>query len=136
MAWLLDVNLIVACIWSSHRQHQAANRWLEGCERFATCAIAEMGFLRVSMSAAYGASYTEARAALEDLVKMPAHHFIKDATTASRLPAGLTSRHDVTDAHLVTLARQHRLRLATLDDDLAAKPWARGIVIDPLAAVR
>ncbi len=42
-----------------------------------------MGFLRVSMSAAYGASYTEARAALEDIVGMPANRFIKDATTAS-----------------------------------------------------
>jgi predicted nucleic acid-binding protein len=100
--------------------------------RAATCAVSETGFLRVSMSAAYGASYSEARAALEDLVKIPTHLFLEDATTAACLPANLGSRHDITDAHLVTLASRHGLRLTTLDEELCRKEWAQGIAVNPL----
>ena len=39
---------------------------------------------------------------------------------------------DTTDAHLVTLARRHGLKLATLDEILITKPWAVGIAENPL----
>jgi predicted nucleic acid-binding protein len=39
---------------------------------------------------------------------------------------------DTTDAHLVTLAKRHGLKLATLDDGLIGKPWAAGIAENPL----
>ena len=40
----------------------------------------------------------------------------------------------MTDAYLVTLARahKHKLKLATLDDTLCGKPWAKGIAENPL----
>ncbi len=50
---------------------------------------------------------------------------------AARLPA-LTSHAHVTDAYFVELARAHRLKLATLDDELYKKPWAIGIAENPL----
>jgi hypothetical protein len=46
---------------------------------------------------------------------------------------GVSSHADVTDAYLVTLAKTHGLRLATLDQILCAKPWARGVAENPLA---
>ena len=39
---------------------------------------------------------------------------------------------DTTDAHLVTLAKRHGLKLATLDATLIAKPWAAGIAENSL----
>jgi predicted nucleic acid-binding protein len=39
---------------------------------------------------------------------------------------------DTTDAHLVTLAKRHGLKLATLDGMLIAKPWAAGVAESPL----
>ena len=39
---------------------------------------------------------------------------------------------DTTDAHLVTLAKRHGLKLATLDEALLAKPWAAGVAENPL----
>ena len=39
---------------------------------------------------------------------------------------------DTTDAHLVTLAKRHGLKLATLDGTLIAKPWAVGVAENPL----
>jgi len=62
-----------------------------------------MGFLRVSMSPAFGASFADATAALEAIVGIHGHRFLRDGTRARSLPA-VTSSKDVTDAHLVRLA--------------------------------
>jgi predicted nucleic acid-binding protein len=50
---------------------------------------------------------------------------------AALLPV-LSSYKDTTDAHLVTLAKRHGMKLATLDDGLIGKPWAAGIAENPL----
>ncbi len=47
------------------------------------------------------------------------------------LDVNLVSK-DTTDAHLVTLAKRHGLKLATLDGMLIAKPWAAGVAENPL----
>jgi uncharacterized protein len=128
---LLDVNLLLACAWSGHADHVRANRWLNSTTAFATAPIIQMGFLRVSMSTAYGASFADARTALAAIVQLKSHRFLTDATQADSLPALSTSK-DVTDAHLVRLAANHSLKLATLDGDLAKKAWAAGIAKNPL----
>lgn len=64
MSHLLDVNLLLACAWSGHADHARANRWLNSTTAFATAPITQMGFLRVSMSPAYGASFADAKTAL------------------------------------------------------------------------
>jgi uncharacterized protein len=127
---VLDVNFLIACGWESHAEHTRANRWLSRANSFATCSASEMGFLRVSLSPAYGASFEDAMAALEALVAMRTHHFLPDATRARSLRRVRTSK-DVTDGHLVILARRHRLKLATFDAALCAKEWARGVAEDP-----
>jgi predicted nucleic acid-binding protein len=55
---------------------------------------------------------------------------LQDATRAQSLPSVRTSK-DVTDAHLVNLARRYRLKLATFDTALCEKEWARGVAEDP-----
>ena len=130
MIHLLDVNFLIACGWKSHEEHRRASRWLEEAASFATCSVTEMGFLRVSMSPAFGASFADARVALDAIVGMRAHRFVSDDTRVSSLPP-LASARDVTDGHLVCLAAHHRLKLATLDKNLIGKPWAAGIAEDP-----
>ncbi|MCL5044049.1 MAG: PIN domain-containing protein [Deltaproteobacteria bacterium] len=132
MSHLLDVNFLVACGWQSHADHVRASRWLSRARSFATSSVSEMGFLRVSLSPAFGARFDDARAALEAIVRMPRHRFLRDATPAASLPPVSTGK-DVTDAHLVGLARRHRLKLATFDGALCDKPWARGVAEDPTA---
>ena len=90
-----------------------------------------MGFLRVSMSVAYGASFGDAQTALQALLQLKAHRFLTDAVAADSLPA-LASGNDVADAHLVRLAASHGLKLATLDGTLSQKAWAAGIAEKPL----
>lgn len=130
MSHLLDVNFLIACGWQSHAEHVRANRWLNRARAFATSPVSEMGFLRVSLSPAFGASFEDAIAALEAIVRMRGHRFLRDDTRAESLPEVATSK-DVTDAHLVYLARRHRLKLATFDAALRNKPWAQGVAEDP-----
>jgi uncharacterized protein len=130
LSHLLDVNFLIACGWESHAEHIRANRWLSEAKSFATCPISEMGFLRVSLSPAYGASFEDAVAALAAIARMRTHRFLRDATRAQSLPPVSTSK-DVTDAHLVHLARRYRLKLATFDAALCEKEWARGVAEDP-----
>jgi len=89
-----------------------------------------MGFLRVSLSPAFGASFEDAMTALDAIVRMRTHRFLQDATRAQSLPQVSTSK-DVTDAHLVYLARHYRLKLATFDVTLREKQWARRVAEDP-----
>ena len=130
MSHLLDVNFLIACGWESHADYIRASRWLSRAKSFATCPISEMGFLRVSLSPAYGASFEDAMTALEAIVGMSTYRFLRDATRAKSLPQVSTTK-DVTDAHLVHLARRYRLKLATFDATLCEKEWARGVAEDP-----
>jgi len=133
---LLDVSLLIACAWDGHSKHEEANKWLDECKHFATCPIVQTGFLRVSMSAAHGVAYEKARLALGDILEMKTHRFVSDHIPVNLLPEHLDRRHDVTDAHLVAVARSHQLSLATLDDLLCNKPWAAGIAFNPFSEQR
>jgi len=131
MTHLLDVNMLLACAWESHGQHVQARTWLERQKSFATCPISELGFLRVSMSPAFRATHADALAALRDITDRKEALFLPDDAAPTGLPA--VSHHaDITDAYLVTLAKAHGGKLATLDDALCTKAWAQDIAVNPL----
>ena len=131
MSHLLDVSFLLACGWSSHARHAAARAWLERQPVFTTSPLAELGFIRVSMTPAYRASFADAQAALTDITSRKQARWVTAGLRAAHLPP-LDSHTDVTDAYLVGLARAHSLKLATLDDELCGKPWATGIAENPL----
>jgi predicted nucleic acid-binding protein len=131
MSHLIDVSLLIACGWASHENHVRANRWLDRQDEFFTAPSVQMGFLRVSMCSAYGATYDEASKILSGILTLSSHHFVSDSIQVKDLPL-LTSRHDVSDAHLVSLAKHHRLKFATLDNTLCQKLWAASTAINPL----
>jgi uncharacterized protein len=116
VSWLLDVNLILASRWTTHSNHRAAKAWIDSTAEFYTCAITELGFLRISLSAACQARWNESQEALAKLHARPGHRFLADNVDGAASPE--TSSKDTTDAHLVTLAKRHGLKLATLDETL------------------
>ena len=130
MSWLLDVNLILASRWTTHLDHFAAKTWIDSLDRFYTTAITELGFVRISLSAAYRANWDETQETLNKLHTRPGHKFLADDVNGIASPE--TSSKDTTDAHLVTLAKRHGLKLATLDGTLIGKPWATGVAANPL----
>jgi predicted nucleic acid-binding protein len=130
MNWLLDVNLILASRWTTHPDHSAAKAWINALDKFYTTAITELGFVRISLSAAYLATWDEAQETLKKLHARSGHQFLADDVDGRAAPE--TGSKDTTDAHLVTLAKRHGMKLATLDDGLIGKPWAAGIAENPL----
>jgi predicted nucleic acid-binding protein len=130
MSWLLDVNLLLASRWTTHVDHAAVWAWLDEQAEFHTTPIVELGFMRVSLSPGYSASWQDAHRSLLSLYSRTAHRFLADDLTATDSPE--SSYKDTTDAHLVRLAVRHGLKLATLDMALLAKPWASGQAFNPI----
>ena len=131
MTALLDVNVLLAIAWDTHPLHGELNQWFDSQRGFATCSISQMGFLRVSMSPGFGASFEDALQGLSAVLKSKKHRFLPDETKASDLPF-VTSSKLVTDAHLGKIAAKHRCKLATLDEQICTQPWARQTAFHPL----
>jgi predicted nucleic acid-binding protein len=130
VSWLLDVNVILASRWTTHAEHLAAKAWVDSVGEFYTCSITELGFVRISLSVGYQATWHQTQEALKRLRARAGHRFLTDDVKGSAAPE--TSANDTTDAHLVILAKQHGLKLATLDTTLIAKSWAVGVAENPL----
>jgi predicted nucleic acid-binding protein len=64
MSHLLDVSFLLACGWSSHVQHAAARSWLEAQPEFTTNPLTELGFIRVSITPGYRASFADGRGSI------------------------------------------------------------------------
>lgn len=127
MKWLLDVDVLCALAWESHERRKEARQWLDGGAKVVTSPISELGFLRVSLRA-HGARFSDAVAALTDITHRAG--FISDAVRVADLPECTPGQS--TDAHLVVLARHHKLKLATFDNGLANQSWAKGVAENPL----
>lgn len=116
MKHLLDVNVLLAAVWSNHSRHQETFAWLEG-KSIVLCPLSELGFLRISSNRkAIGAPMEAAR----DLL-------VKFATErkAERIPDDLPAleskpkvSEQVTDHYLADLASKHGFKLATLDEGI------------------
>jgi toxin-antitoxin system PIN domain toxin len=124
MRALLDVNFLVALAWPNHIHHQAAVRWFEdNHERgWATCPLTQSGFVRVSSNQKVvpeARTPTEAIMLLGQLTGLDGHEFWADriAIASSEYVDAerIVGYRQVTDAHLLALARDHGGKLVTFD---------------------
>jgi hypothetical protein len=123
---LLDVNALVALAWDSHVHHAASRNWFAAnrADGWATCPLTESGFVRVSSNPtvlASAISVEEARRVLALLRSVGRHRFLVDdvSMTDGDVPP-LVGHRQVTDAHLLTVARRHGARLVTFDGGVRA----------------
>jgi toxin-antitoxin system PIN domain toxin len=117
--WLLDGNVLVALLISTHPHHRRAERWLISQKKchFATCAVTEGTLLRLHMQLALDASAQAAWSALASVRSHPRHLYWEDGFSYSEIsPTRLTGHRQVTDAWLAELAQRRKGRVATLDD--------------------
>ena len=121
MKHLLDINTLIALGHTSHVHHARAAAWYRSARgataTLCTCAITELGFVRVSVQAGLQSDVPSAREALAVLKSTSAIPFelIGDSLGADRLPAFSKTPQKLTDGHLLELAREHKAQLATLD---------------------
>jgi predicted nucleic acid-binding protein len=116
MTYLLDVNVLMAALWTTHAQHAVTDAWLKG-KQVALCPISEMGFLRVSTHPrALGAVMAEAERFLAEFYKGVSPRFVPADLSACGL--GAKNSDAVTDHYLARLADRHKMKLGTLDGDI------------------
>lgn len=120
MKYLLDVNALIALGFVNHQFHSRIVTWVRGERNPAilTCSITELGFVRILAQARrYGFTVEEARELLLQLKENPLLPLtaIPDASDISDLPMWVKFPQQVTDGHLVQLARKAGAALATFD---------------------
>ena len=123
MRYLLDVNALIAYGFRRHDFHDRAGSWMlsRSGDSFLTCSITELGFVRVLGNVrTYGMDVRRAKELLLDLKTRSALPlaFIQDANDLTSLPQWVKTPPQVTDGHLVQLARSHGAMLATLDEKI------------------
>jgi len=134
---LLDVNVLLALAWPNHQFHRAAVRRLERFSPvWATCALTQLGFVRLSSRpAVVGVQKTpwEAASLLALLVADPQHVYLDSLPSPAAGPfleglAGIMGSQQVTDSYLLSLAEHHHAKLLTFDARLASLAQGTGRV--------
>ncbi len=118
---LLDVNALIALAWDSHIHHVRMREWFaaNASQGWATCPVTESGFVRVSTNPKVLPTPIRVGEAMRVLAALRAttgHGFLVDDVSLvdDDVPTILGHRQ-VTDAHLLTLARRSGVRLVTFD---------------------
>jgi uncharacterized protein len=124
---LLDVNVLVAMVWSRHTAHAAVQKWLarHADQGWASCPFTQAGFTRIVSNPAFSrhaVTPKQAVAILEANLEHPAHHFWPDNLSLDEALAEmgeLAGHNQITDAYLLALAVSRKGTLVTLDKSIA-----------------
>jgi toxin-antitoxin system PIN domain toxin len=130
---LLDVNALIALAWDSHIHHVRMREWFatNASQGWATCPITESGFVRLSTNPKVlptPIGVADARQVLMALRATEGHSFLVDDVSLvdSDVPS-IMGHRQVTDAHLLTLARRSGVRLVTFDAAAASLAQGRDV---------
>lgn len=135
MAFLLDVNVLVALFDPAHVHHDPAHEWFAsvGQSAWATCPLTENGVLRIVGNPRYPNSPGSPAAVVSLLAKLrslPGHVFWADNISLMQSslidPTRLLSSSQVTDTYLLALALANNGQLATFDRRLVADAVREG----------
>ena len=140
---LLDLNILTALLWPAHEHHDAAHRWFRARAdaRWATCALTQLGFVRITSNPAFSrdaVSPAEAAALLAENLSHPGDEFWSEGLQVPAAIKGMEARlqgyRRLTDAYFLALASRRKGVLATFDRGLrtlAEDPFASALEIVP-----
>lgn len=132
---LLDTNVLLALAWPNHQHHASAHRWFraEAQHGWATCALTQLGFVRLSSNPAYTPAAVppqEAASLLRELLSHKQHRFWPSpAATRPAIFLRTLGHQQVNDAYLIEVARRQRGRLITLDAKLSVHAEDENVVL-------
>jgi toxin-antitoxin system PIN domain toxin len=124
---LVDLNLLTALLWPAHEHHETAHRWFRARAngRWATCALTQLGFVRIVSNPAFSRdalSPPDAVALLAVNLSHAAHEFWTDTlqvpAAIKGMEPGLQGYRQLTDGYLLALADRRKGVLATFDRGL------------------
>jgi toxin-antitoxin system PIN domain toxin len=131
---LLDTNVLLALAWPNHQHHIQAHQWFaaQGEKAWATCALTQLGFVRLSSNPVYTASSVSPQNAAELLrrwTRFRGHHFwASPEADKPAIYAQCIGHQQVNDAWLVEVARRNSGRLFTFDTRLPVHSTTAGLV--------
>lgn len=123
MIYLLDVNALLAMRYIGHVHHERVMCWRSGLgtcaapARFATCSITEIAFARIAGNSTSSLA-SNVTAARHDLLRLKEDFpfvFLADPLGADHLPLWVNRYRQITDGHLLSLAKVNGVEFATLD---------------------
>lgn len=93
---------------------------LRRADKLATCAITELGFVRIAPQAGLSPDVSHSKEILARLKRSrrPAFVLLPDGLGADGLPAWVKTPAQTTDGHLLALAGACSARLATFDEGI------------------
>ena len=127
--FLLDVNVLIAMAWPTHRAHVKVQEWLarHALEGWATCPLTQTAFVRILSNPAFSPNAltpADAAALLQANLGHPAHRFWPDEVSFAKALEPFTQRlvghQQVTDAYLLGLAMHKKGKLVTMDRAILA----------------
>jgi predicted nucleic acid-binding protein len=118
--YLLDVNALMGLGFSKHVFHDRVESWLESMDQanLATCAITELGFVRILAQLPdheITVEFAQEMLALLKATSRASFTFLVDDVGVDLLPKWVKNPGQTTDGHLAALAKAHGATLATLD---------------------
>ncbi|HEV7744345.1 MAG TPA: hypothetical protein VGO56_05060 [Pyrinomonadaceae bacterium] len=126
---LLDVNVIIATVFTDHVMHLPARRFVESLELYFTTPTVQGGFLRLATrpmksvlteSEQPRLSMVEALAKLREFTDAEGHVFIGDDSPFTDLEMRSMQGHrQWTDGYLLHIAPKHGIRLASQESRMA-----------------
>jgi uncharacterized protein len=125
---LLDVNVLIALSDPSHMHYDAAHHWfsLHRSQGWATCALTENAFVRITSNPAYSGRRTtveDAAMRLRDSCSTREHIFWPESLSVREPDRFLWNRvqghRQLTDVYLLALAVAQRGRFATFDSAIS-----------------
>jgi len=122
--FLLDVNVLIAMAWPTHRDHEKVLEWLahHAREGWATCPLTQASFVRILSNPTFSANAltpTDALTLLQANLAHPAHRFWADEVSLidslEPFAQKLVGHQQVTDAYLLGLAIHKKGKLVTMN---------------------
>jgi uncharacterized protein len=125
---LFDINFLLALAWPQHQFHPIAQSWFDrhNAGGWATCTVTQLGFIRLSSNPSYlpkcEKTPEEARQLLLELVAHPKHRFLSNLEAPVHLSeiSRIFGHQQLTDAHLLGVARLSKAKFVTFDKGVAA----------------
>ncbi len=121
MICLPDTNVLLAIAWPNHQHHRTAHAWFRraGPSGWATCALTELSFARLSSNPSFtreAVSPCDAIALLLELRGFGKHSFWGEMPSVEALRSlPLAGHQQLNDALLVKLAEKRQGVLVTFD---------------------
>ena len=136
---LPDVNVLLALAWPNHQFHVPARAWFtaQAPGGWSTCAITQLGFVRLSSNPRFtplARTPAEALALLEQLIAIPRHRYLDSGPAPAAFPfrdlaARLMGPNQVTDAFLLAIAIHHGVPLVTFDARLRRLDAGKSVLL-------